>query len=58
MASDRPDLGDPREASGAIRMSMTDLTNSWASLEVMKHLEGDRFGLLGGAVGCIKAKEV
>jgi hypothetical protein len=49
---------DPREASGAIRMSMTDLTNFWASLEVMKHLEGDRFGLLGGAVGCIKAKEV
>ena len=39
-------------------MSMTDLTNSWALLEVMKHLEGDRFGLLGSAVSCIKAKEV
>jgi hypothetical protein len=32
-------------------MSMTDLTNSWASLEVMKHLESNGFGLLGGAKG-------
>jgi hypothetical protein len=58
VASDRLDLGDPREALGAIYMSLTDSTNFSASLEVMKHLEGDRLGLLGGVVSWIRAKEV
>jgi hypothetical protein len=39
-------------------MSMTALTNSWASLKVTKHLDGEKFGLLGGVVGCAKAKGV
>jgi hypothetical protein len=34
-----------------ISMSMTALTNSWASLEVLKHLESDEFELLDGAKG-------
>ena len=41
-----------------ICMSMMALTNSWASLKVTKHLDGERFGLLGGAVGKAKAKGV
>jgi len=41
-----------------ICMSMTALTNSWASLKVTKRLDGERFGLLGGAVRCAKAKGV
>jgi hypothetical protein len=32
-------------------MSMMALTNSWASLDVLKRLESDGFGLLGGAKG-------
>jgi hypothetical protein len=32
-------------------MSMTALTNSWAPLEVLKRMESDGFGLLGGAKG-------
>jgi hypothetical protein len=39
-------------------MSMTDSTNSWVSLEVMKQWESARFGLLGGVVGCAKSKDV
>ena len=35
----------------AISMSMTALANSWAPLEVLKRLESDGFGLLGGAKG-------
>jgi hypothetical protein len=34
-----------------ISISMTALTNSWASLEVLKHLESDGFELLGSAKG-------
>jgi hypothetical protein len=37
-------------------MSMIALTNSWASLNVTKPLDGNRIGLLGGAVSCPKAK--
>jgi hypothetical protein len=39
-------------------MSMTALTNSWASLNVAKRLDGNGTGLLGGVVGCPKAKGV
>jgi len=39
-------------------MCMTALMNSCASLKVTKCLSGDRIGLLGGVVGCPKAKGV
>jgi hypothetical protein len=42
----------------AICISVPALANSWASLKVTKNLDGDRFGLLGGAVGCPEAREV
>jgi len=42
----------------AICISMTALTSSWPSLEVMKHFEGDRLGLLGGVVGCAAVKGI
>jgi hypothetical protein len=37
---------------------MKALINSWASLKVTKHLDGEKFGLLVGAVGYAKAKGV
>lgn len=39
-------------------MSITALTNSWSSLKATGHLDCERFGLLDGAVGCVKAKGV
>jgi hypothetical protein len=41
-----------------ICISMTALIDSWASLKVTKHLDGEKLGLLGGAVGCAKTKGV
>jgi hypothetical protein len=41
-----------------ICMSMMALNNSWASLKVIKHLDSERFGLLGRAVSKAKAKGV
>jgi hypothetical protein len=38
--------------------SMTALIDSWASLKVTKHLEGEEFGLLSGGGGVSRAKEV
>jgi hypothetical protein len=37
-------------------MFLTAWTNSWAWLMVSKHLDSERFGLLGGAVLCAEAK--
>lgn len=37
-------------------MFMIALINSWASLKVTKDLDGERFGVLGGVVGCANAK--
>jgi hypothetical protein len=39
-------------------MPMTAFTNSWASLKVTKHLDGEKFGLLSAVVGYAKAKGV
>ncbi len=39
-------------------MSLIASTNSWELVKVIKHLDGDRFGLLDRAVSYAKAKGV